>query len=122
MKRLDYTFVLASLLTCLCMSCKTSQHQQYLDLLDTFSPEAYQQDKKFFTDVNNETLRNQQENRMNVDPECTLCHGWGRVVKNVPVETATPDKMVKCKECKQKFKQSLGHTHVPCPLCQRHSP
>ena len=116
MKRIDYTFVIASLLTCLCVSCNTP-----LQNVD-WSPEAYQRDKEFFTDVKNETVRNQQENRMNVDPECTLCHGWGRVVKNVPVETATPDKMVKCKECKQKFKQSLGHTHVPCPLCQRHSP
>ena len=112
MKRIDYTFVIASLLTCFCVSCNTP-----LQNVD-WSPEAYQRDKEFFTDVKNETIRNQQENRFYVDPECTLCHGWGRVVKNVPVEIATPDKMVKCKECKQKFKQSLGHTHVPCPLCQ----
>ena len=117
MKRNYYTLILVVLASLFCTSCKTPQEKKYWDNVD-WSPESYKKDTQYFSDVNRTTVQNQQANRQNIAPECTLCHGKGRIVKNVPVETTDPDKMVKCKECKRKFKQSVGHTHVPCPLCR----
>ena len=51
---------------------------------------------------------------------CSMCNGEGRVVRNLPTEITGEDKIVRCKECRKKYRLSEGHTHVDCPICRRY--
>lgn len=53
---------------------------------------------------------------------CPLCHGKGRIAKDMfPAQYGyANNEKEKCPECGEWFPKSWGHTHVTCPVCHGH--